>query len=80
MFVFSKLLSAITQPMFWVALWWGLALLVLRRWRRPALAMLWSGLLMLGGLGFQAIPDALLRPLENRFRSPRPSPWTATSA
>lgn len=36
MFIFSKLLSASTQPMFWVALWWGMA-------------MLWSGLLMLGG-------------------------------
>lgn len=70
MFVFSKLLSAITQPMFWLALWWGLALLVLMRRRRPAVAMLWSGLVMVGLLGFQTIPDALLRPLENRYPSP----------
>lgn len=70
MFVLSKLLSAITQPMFWLALWWGLALLVLMRWRRQALTMLWSGLVALGLLGFQALPDALLRPLENRYPVP----------
>ncbi len=31
MFLFSKLLSAITQPMFWLAIWWALALLILMR-------------------------------------------------
>lgn len=70
MFLFSKLLSAITQPMFWLALWWVLALLILMRWRRPALIMLWAGLVLLGLLGFRAIPDALLRPLENRYSVP----------
>ena len=70
MFFFSKLLSAITQPMFWLALWWALAFLILMRWRRPALIMLWSGLVVLGLLGFRAIPDALLRPLENRYPVP----------
>jgi uncharacterized SAM-binding protein YcdF (DUF218 family) len=70
MFVVSKLLSAITQPLFWLALWWALALLMLLRWRRPAMGMLWGGLLVLGLLGFQALPDALLRPLENRYPVP----------
>ena len=70
MFVFSKLLSAITQPMFWLALWWGLALLALTRWRRTAVCMLWLGLAVLGLLGFRAVPDALLRPLENRYPVP----------
>jgi len=70
MFVVSKLLSAITQPLFWLALWWALALLMLTRWRRPALGMLWGGLMVLGLLGFQALPDALLRPLENRYPVP----------
>jgi len=73
MFVLSKLLSAITQPMFWLALWWALALLLLGltdRWRRTALGMLWAGLAVLGLLGFKAIPDALLRPLENRYPVP----------
>ena len=70
MFFFSKLLSAITQPMFWLALWWGGALLMLSRWRRAAVIMLWSGLVVLGLLGLRAIPDALLRPLENRYPVP----------
>lgn len=70
MFVLSKLLSAITQPMFWLALWWAVSLLVLLRWRRAALWMLWGGLVVLGLLGFRAMPDALLRPLENRYPVP----------
>ncbi len=70
MFLYAKLLSAITQPMFWLAVLWALALLMLMRWRRPAVIMLWSGLAALGLLGFQAAPDALLRPLENRYSVP----------
>lgn len=70
MFVLSKLMSAITQPVFWLALWWGGALLVLSRWRRAAVVMLWSGLLALGLLGFEAVPDALLRTLEGRYPVP----------
>ena len=73
MFVVSKLLSAVTQPLFWLALWWALALVLLGltdRWRRAALRMLWVGLAVLGLLGFRAIPDVLLRPLENRYPVP----------
>jgi uncharacterized SAM-binding protein YcdF (DUF218 family) len=70
MFVLSKLMSAITQPMFWLALWWALALLMLQRWRRLAAAMLWGGLVVLGLLGFEAGPHALLRALENRYPVP----------
>lgn len=73
MFVVSKLLSAVTQPLFWLALWWTLALVLLGltdRWHRAALRMLWGGLVVLGLLGFRAIPDALLRPLENRYPVP----------
>lgn len=40
MFFLSKLLSAATQPMFWLALWWRLAL---GQRRRFAVAMLWTG-------------------------------------
>jgi uncharacterized SAM-binding protein YcdF (DUF218 family) len=32
--------------------------------------MLWSGLMVLGLLGFNAVPDAMLRSLENRFPVP----------
>ena len=70
MFVISKFMSAITQPLFWLAVWWGLALLWLVRWRRRAVAMLWAGLLVLGLLGFEAVPQALLRVLENQYPVP----------
>lgn len=70
MFIASKLLSAITQPVFCLAVWWVLALLTLRRWNRAGVVMLWSGLAALGLLGFPAMPDALLRPLENRYPVP----------
>ncbi len=70
MFVLSKLLSAVTQPLFWLSLWWMLALLVIGRHRRAAIAMLWAGLFTLFLLGFRALPDALLRPLESRYPVP----------
>jgi uncharacterized SAM-binding protein YcdF (DUF218 family) len=70
MFVLSQLMSAITQPVFWLALWWGVALLLINRWQRAALGMLWLGLLVLGLLGFEALPHALLRPLENQYPVP----------
>ena len=70
MFGVSQLMSAITQPVFWLALWWGVALLVISRWRRAALGMLWLGLVVLGLLGFEALPHALLRPLENQYPVP----------
>ena len=70
MFVLSQLMSAITQPVFWLALWWGVALLVISRWRRAAMGMLWLGLAVLGLLGFEALPQALLRPLENQYPVP----------
>jgi uncharacterized SAM-binding protein YcdF (DUF218 family) len=72
MFFASKLFSAITQPMFWLAFWWLLALLLLKRRRRVAVGMLWVGLAVLGLLGFEAPPNALLRPLENRYPVPAP--------
>jgi len=67
MFVLSKLMSAITQPMFWLALWWFAALLMLNRWRIASVRILWSGLVILVLLGFQAAPNAVLRNLENRY-------------
>ena len=70
MFALSKLLSAITQPLFWLSVWWCLALVLLPRFRRFAVSMLWGGLLVLGLLGFNALPEALLRTLESRFKAP----------
>lgn len=77
LFFASKLLQAITQPLFWLALLWAGALLWLG-WalsagqRRAAMCLLWLGLLLLALLGFRAVPDALLRPLENRYPVPTP--------
>lgn len=75
MFILSKLMSAITQPVFWLAVWWAVALVMLSwfaSWRRVAVRMLWGGLAVLGVLGFEALPHALLRPLENRYLVPMP--------
>jgi uncharacterized SAM-binding protein YcdF (DUF218 family) len=41
-FALSKLLSAITQPLFWLGLGWAVALLLLKRHRRSALTLLWG--------------------------------------
>ena len=70
MFVLSKLLSAMTQPMFWLLLWCVGALCVIRWRARWAHRMLWTGIWMMVALGFQSLPDALLRPLENRYPVP----------
>jgi uncharacterized SAM-binding protein YcdF (DUF218 family) len=64
MFVVSKLLSALTQPLTWVFL-----LLVFGLWRgrrQPARGrrLLWLGLLILLVLGWMPLPDVLLRRLE----------------
>lgn len=56
--------------MFCIALWCALALRIHKRWRRIATDMLWAGLVVLGLLGFVAVPDALLRPLESRYPIP----------
>jgi uncharacterized SAM-binding protein YcdF (DUF218 family) len=73
MFFLSKLMSASTQPMFWLAAWFYLALVMLSCYssgRRAAVRMLWGGLAVLGLLGFEALPQAVLRPLENRYPVP----------
>lgn len=70
MFIFSKLLSAVTQPLFWLIVWWLLALVLLSRNRHLAKSMLWGGMLVLSLLGFNALPEALLRSLESQFKVP----------
>ena len=70
MFVLSKLLSAVTQPLFWLSLWWLLALVLLPRFRRFATSMLWGGMFVFGLLGFSAVPDAMLRKLEGQYKVP----------
>jgi uncharacterized SAM-binding protein YcdF (DUF218 family) len=69
MFVLSKLLSAITQPLFWLGIWWLIALVLLSRFRRTATSMLWGGAVVFGLLGFNAIPGSLLRSLESQYNA-----------
>jgi hypothetical protein len=68
MFVLSKLLSAVTQPAFWLLLLWLLSLLLPGRLQRLARRLQWTGLAALALLGFLALPDALVRPLETAIR------------
>ncbi len=70
MFVLSKLLSAITQPMFWLAVWMLAALMFFGKRRQIATKMLWAGMVVWGLLGFTAVPEALLRHLENQYEAP----------
>ena len=70
MFVVSKLLSAITQPMFWLAIWMLAALVLLGKKHKLASGMLWSGMFLWGFLGFTAIPEYLLRQLESKYETP----------
>ena len=70
MFVFSKLFSATTQPLFWLGVWWVVALVLLPRFRRFATYMLWCGFVFFSLLGFNAFPEAVLRSLETRFNVP----------
>jgi uncharacterized SAM-binding protein YcdF (DUF218 family) len=66
LFYLSKILAVFTQPLTWAA-----ALLLLALWcwpRRPAAArwLLLAALGLTGLVGWLALPDALLRALENR--------------
>jgi uncharacterized SAM-binding protein YcdF (DUF218 family) len=73
MFVASKLLSAITQPMFWLFVWIVLALVLFGRRQNLSLGMLWFGIFVWGLLGFTAIPNELLRQLESQYEAPNAS-------
>ena len=69
MFVLSKLLSAFTQPLFWLSIWWFMGLILLHSFRRIATSMLWFGVIVFGLLGFNAVPDSLLRSLESQYNT-----------
>jgi hypothetical protein len=72
MFLLSKLLNGLLQPLNGLLAWCLLGLLLLPR--RPVLArrMLWAGFAALGLLGFDAPPEALMRQLERRHAVPSP--------
>jgi uncharacterized SAM-binding protein YcdF (DUF218 family) len=70
MFVAAKLLTFITQPLAWVALLLAMALWLPHRWRRASTALSWSALIVLLLQGWEPLPDALLRRLEQQYPAP----------
>src|SRR5450830_873641 len=73
MFLISKLLSFMTQPLAWVAilLLGGLLLMSLRR--RGYLALGWAALFVLLLQGWMPLPDALIRHFEKQYSGPIPT-------
>lgn len=69
MFLLSKLLALLTQPLAWVALLMLLALLGFGQRRRWAAPSGWTALLLMVLLGWEPLPDSLLRNLESRHPS-----------
>lgn len=67
MFIAAKLLAFVTQPLAWVALLMLAALLLTGT--RPGLSkrLGWSSLALLQMLGWEPLPDALLRRLEAQY-------------
>lgn len=70
MFVLSKLLNVLTQPLAWVVALLFLGLLLQCRWRRVGLGLLWTALFVLLLQGWEPLPDAVLRRLEARHPAP----------
>lgn len=73
MFLASKLLSLVTQPLAWVIVLLLGALLCLPRRRRWGLGLGWAALTVLLLVGWEPLPDALLRRLENQHTGPGPT-------
>lgn len=72
MFLASKLLSFATQPLAWVVVLLFGALLCLPVRRRWGSALGWVALTLLLSLGWEPLPDALLRQLEAQHAEPAP--------
>lgn len=71
MLITSKLLAFAAQPLSWVLVMLAFGLLVLNRWRGFATLTLWCALLLLAGIGWQPLPEALIRNLESRHPAPQ---------
>ena len=71
MFIAAKFLAFLTQPLAWVAVLMTAAVLVVRI--RPGWAQMLGGsaVLLLALLGWEPVPDALLRHLESRLSAHR---------
>ncbi|MCZ2497713.1 YdcF family protein [Xylophilus sp. Kf1] len=72
MFVWSKLLSAGTQPVTWLILWMALGWWWGRRHPARGRALMGVGLAVMVLLGWRPLPDALVRSLEQQVPAPAP--------
>jgi uncharacterized SAM-binding protein YcdF (DUF218 family) len=67
MFVAAKFLAFLTQPLAWVAVLMALAVLTVHRRPRVAQRLGGAAVLLLAALGWEPLPDALLRQLEGHY-------------
>lgn len=67
MFVAAKFLAFLTQPLAWVAALMALAVLLMRRRPRWSQGLGGAAIMLLVLLGWEPLPDALLRQLEGRY-------------
>ena len=72
MFLASKLLSFVTQPLAWVVVLLLAGLLCLPVRRKWGLGLSWTALAVLLLQGWQPLPDAVLRQLEAQYAGPAP--------
>ena len=67
MFIFSKFIAWFTQPLFWLMLWLVAGWWVSARRPQRARKMLLAGAVFLLALGWQPLPDLILRRLESPY-------------
>lgn len=78
MFIAAKLLAFLTQPLAWVALLMLAAVLLVRRRPKSSQRLGASAIALLLVLGWEPLPDALLRRLEAQYPALSPSAdWQA---
>ena len=70
MFLVSKFLAFLTQPVSWAILLLLAGLLALRRWRKGGLVMCWAALVVLLLTGWLAPISVLMHQLESRYPPP----------
>lgn len=73
MFVLSKILALLTQPLGWVAVLLVLALFWFKRKPRRARGLLALSIVLLLLLGWVPLPDLLLRHLEGQYAEVAPN-------
>jgi len=72
MFLASKLLSFVTQPLAWVLLLFVLSVACRPFWRAWGQGFNWAALAILLLQGWEPLPDMLLRQLETQYAEPAP--------